>query len=568
MMAILALGTNYCIRALLLSVDYVFARENGMEYDADTGKYRLAPQEDPATGRNGSVNSSSVKRIDSNGVGDERAPLHAGGASSDEQGDEFDHSVTAIPLQSRASASASPKQVVVASVVPAPGTPSSPRPHSSASGLSSTGADPLTSTPCYTFREIGGAAFGRWGQLAVDVNLVASQLGFCIAYMSFISQNMDQVVPSLSRVAWIGILFAGWSLLTQIRKIETIAFTSGFGNLVYFASLSIIFYDGFAHACCVPTKEVTWVRGQGLALVFGTGCFALEGIGLVLPVKRAMKDQGKFGFILNIAISIVASCYILFGVLGYLFYGDNVRSVITDNLASGALSDAVRVSLSISLFFTYAIQLFPVSDMADSLWDKHVFYKKSAESYQALDGAPNNEEEHANANGAAAGRTSPVSYDTFPHGNGAASPESPSQLRDGAVHKPAPAANGTAAAAVPIVRASSPQREFALIATRVLLVAFTAGISIAFPNFGLIVSLVGSFSNSAIAFILPQLFYLRLVQMHPERSAASWADAQSGSKWRKYKGFVLPSVIIVLGVCASIIGVYTTIHEMVEGVDN
>jgi len=134
------------------------------------------------------------------------------------------------------------------------------------------------------------------------------------------------------------------------------------------------------------------------------------------------------------------------------------------------------------------------------------------------------------------------------------------------VHKPVPAANG--AAAVPIVRASSPQREFALIATRVLLVAFTAAISIAFPNFGLIVSLVGSFSNSAIAFILPQLFYLRLVQMHPERSAASWADAQSGSKWRKYKGFVLPSVIIVLGVCASIIGVYTTIHEMVEGVDN
>ena len=189
---------------------------------------------------------------------------------------------------------------------------------------------------------------------------------------------------------------------TQIRKIETIAFTSGFGNLIYFVSLSIIFYDGFAHACCVATKDVTWVRGQGLALVFGTGCFALEGIGLVLPVKRAMKDQNKFGFILNVAISIVASCYIVFGVLGYLFYGDNVRSVITDNLASGALSDAVRVSLSISLFFSYAIQLFPVSDMADSLWDKHVFYKKSADHYHALDGAPHHEEEHANANGAAA----------------------------------------------------------------------------------------------------------------------------------------------------------------------
>jgi proton-coupled amino acid transporter len=55
----------------------------------------------------------------------------------------------------------------------------------------------------------------------------------------------------------------------------------------------------------------------------------------------------------------------LFAVFGYLFFGRDTQSVITKNLNPGALADSVRVTLSISLFFTYAIQLFPGTSSVD-----------------------------------------------------------------------------------------------------------------------------------------------------------------------------------------------------------
>jgi amino acid permease len=108
------------------------------------------------------------------------------------------------------------------------------------------------------------------------------------------------------------------------------------------------------------------------------------------------------------------------------------------------------------------------------------------------------------------------------------------------------------------------KREAAKIGTRVLLVGFTAIMSLAFKNFGDIVSLVGSFSNSAIAFILPMLFFIKLVLKHPERSERSWANHAS-TKWiTRNKEAILPYTIIVLGVIASIIGVTTTIQGMID----
>jgi len=327
--------------------------------------------------------------------------------------------------------------------------------------------------------------------------------------------------------------------------------------------------------------------------VFGTGCFALEGIGLVLPVKRAMKDQSAFSRILNIAVGIVAFVYVLFGVLGYLFYGAHVHSLITDNLTKGPLSDAVRISLSLSLFMSYIIQMFPVTDMADKLWDDHVFFKGArpdehgterggeGDTYRSLADDQRDDDAVADTGAApsvAVGATAVSQHHAANAGVNYLSTANSSSSRklgngSGAVHKPLsqseedPSSDPTwpgSPLALGSRHGTNWRREAALILTRVLLVAFTAGVSWAFKNFGDIVSLVGSFSNSAIAFILPMLFFIRLVLQHPERDDASWAAHHSPSWWTRNKSRMLPVTIIVLGVAASIIGVTTTIQGMID----
>jgi hypothetical protein len=175
------------------------------------------------------------------------------------------------------------------------------------------------------------------------------------------------------------------------------------------------------------------------------------------------------------------------------------------------------------------------------VWDTHVFRVggvESAEKYQAL------KDEH--------GRRSPpndAAYDSFAPASGG---HPPSSMMPPSVN-------------VASARPLNLRREFALVLSRIGLVAFTAVISIVFPNFGLIVALVGSFSNSAIAFILPQIFYIQLV-LKPE--AARTGTNNAPDVWSRYSAFLLPYLIIVLGICASIIGVYTTIHAMVTGDDS
>ena len=144
----------------------------------------------------------------------------------------------------------------------------------------------------FVFVCTGYLSFGRIGLILVDFNLICSQIGFCIAYTAFISENLESIT-SITRIEWIIILMCSWSLLCQIRSVNILAFTSLLGNIVYLVSLIIIFYDGFHNHCC-STDIPLIIDGSGLAFVFGTACFALEGIGLILPVRRAMKNQHKF----------------------------------------------------------------------------------------------------------------------------------------------------------------------------------------------------------------------------------------------------------------------------------
>lgn len=263
----------------------------------------------------------------------------------------------------------------------------------------------------------------------------------------------------------------------------------------------------------------------------------------------------------------------MFGVLGFLFYGDSVHSVITDNLGSGAISDSVRISLSISLVFTYAIQMFPVTEFADQMWKKKVFEPQQHQQPSISDEI-NNKQQLIVAT--CLGEQNSEKYQSLKDGENNEKNNIKSQVQ--VLMSPSALSNSddsvtsssssSSTSAVPLIPLR--YRELCLISTRILLVGFTALISIVFPNFGLIVSLVGSFSNSAIAFILPQLFYLKLVVFScSEIDHRRVYCSIHGSTWlNRNRCLILPLTIIILGIMASCVGVYTTIEVMINGSSN
>lgn len=77
--------------------------------------------------------------------------------------------------------------------------------------------------------------------------------------------------------------------------------------------------------------------------------------------------------VMHICYVLVTLLFIVFGVGCYISFGEETDSVITlnlptDNTADHAVTMFVRVILSVALFFTYPIQMFPVSEIVDSVF--------------------------------------------------------------------------------------------------------------------------------------------------------------------------------------------------------
>lgn len=75
-----------------------------------------------------------------------------------------------------------------------------------------------------------------------------------------------------------------------------------------------------------------------LPLFFGTAIYLFEGIGLVLPLKNAMRHPKNFSKafgVLNVGMVFLTTMFICFGFVGYWKYGEEVEATLTLNLPAG-----------------------------------------------------------------------------------------------------------------------------------------------------------------------------------------------------------------------------------------
>jgi proton-coupled amino acid transporter len=416
--------------------------------------------------------------------------------------------------------------------------------------------------PTPTFTEIGTGAFGSWGGLMVDVCIIITQLGGCIAYVIFISQNMSKAV-GLTDLQWVFLMFIPFLAIGMVRRIETLAPTALLGNLVYVFAFAVVFYLGGTETCCVAKDDINWSDVAHYPLIFGTCSFSLEGIALVLPVKEGIRNQKDFVWIMRIALAIVTFIYFLFASLGYLMFGNDV-------------ANSVRIALSIGLYFTYGLMVYPVALFFDQVLDGYLGVNLHALTLQRKQEVL----DERRAAAAQVGDVTPISMDDIE-------------------------IDQTPAALIPEVASKRATWQFI---HRVLFCVFCSVVAITFPDFKLIIELFGSFSNALLAFILPALFWIRICASeklygfayfpydrrgnaltHPlsrdsaddEDYGATADDASvqlpsssselqtlrrgvAGATWQhKASWLALPFVVAVLGTMASAIGVTDAIKDII-----
>ena len=107
-----------------------------------------------------------------------------------------------------------------------------------------------------------------------------------------------------------------------------------------------------------------------LPIYFGIVVYSFEGIGLVIPVKKAMAEPERFRSAISITYVGLVILFCTFSSIAYVAFADNVHEAIVHNLPSAGrlswLSTVINVALSIALLFTYPLQFAPVFEIVEN----------------------------------------------------------------------------------------------------------------------------------------------------------------------------------------------------------
>ncbi|KAI8637573.1 transmembrane amino acid transporter protein-domain-containing protein [Parasitella parasitica] len=224
-----------------------------------------------------------------------------------------------------------------------------------------------------SYGDIGGHLYGSWMRSIVLFSIAISQMGFMCGGTIFIVQNVTEAVRALSGdtihlnatavFVVLAIMLMPLVLIRNIAKLSPTALLSDaliIGGLICLLIFDVIeiFEDGIASPKSGP--GIHWLFNQTNFSVFiGTAVYSFEGIGLIIPIRDSMENPEKFPAVLTTVMILVASTLCSIGALGYVAFGENVKTVALLNLPAGVLPNSVQLGYAVAVLLSNALTLFP-----------------------------------------------------------------------------------------------------------------------------------------------------------------------------------------------------------------
>lgn len=223
--------------------------------------------------------------------------------------------------------------------------------------------------------------FSRLARAVINTFLVVDLLGCCCVYIVFVAGNLQQVVSHLTGYEmtiqmYMVAMLPPLILINLVRNLKYLSPFSMVANVLIGTGMAITMYYVLTDAPSV-TERPYFSSVTQLPLFFGTAIFALEGIGVVMPLENNMKTPTHFigcPGVLNTGMAIVVSLYACVGFFGYLKYGDTTEASITLNLdPDDPLAQSVKLMIALAIFLTYALQFYvPMEIIRKGFIDVHL----------------------------------------------------------------------------------------------------------------------------------------------------------------------------------------------------
>jgi len=241
-----------------------------------------------------------------------------------------------------------------------------------------------------TYPDVGEWAYGDKFEQFISGCICTQQLAVCTVFFSFIGENIlavCQLVPeevpnillSHSGVMTVALpfilglsLIPNLSAMTPIIAMATVLLFGGFGVLGYIISAE------WAERPTDPV-EVQWKEAP---LALCAILYSYEGICLILPIESTMAEPKKFKRVFWSAMGCVAIILAVVSNLCVLAFGEVTNGSVTaflleeykDNKSLIVFLMVANTAVSLSVLFTYPLQLFPTFELigpkAAAMWWK------------------------------------------------------------------------------------------------------------------------------------------------------------------------------------------------------
>lgn len=208
-----------------------------------------------------------------------------------------------------------------------------------------------TRVPCLGFAEVAEAAFlagpkgfrpwAKFAKASINLFLVIDLLGCCCVYIGFVAKNVKQVVDNYAPKdyhfdlrMYMAAMLPLLIFMNLIKKLKYLSPLSMIANILVATGMSVTFYYIFSDLPAFNSQP-GYESITKLPTFFGMAIFALEGIGVVMPLENNMKHPTHFigcPGVLNTGMFFVIGLYASSGFFGFLKYGKDVQPSITLNL--------------------------------------------------------------------------------------------------------------------------------------------------------------------------------------------------------------------------------------------
>ncbi|TKY47188.1 Vacuolar amino acid transporter 1 [Spatholobus suberectus] len=221
-----------------------------------------------------------------------------------------------------------------------------------------------------TFPDIGQRAFGYKGWLMVSIAMNSEIYLVVTGFLILEGGNLNKLVPNV-QLDLAGLTVGGTTIFTIIaaliilpsvllEDLSMLSYVSASGVLASSIFLLSLLWNGTIDGTGFHAKGTTLFRLSGIPTAVSLYALSYSSHPIIPSLYISMRKKSQFSKVLFVCFLACTLVYAAVAVLGYLMFGEDVKSQVTLNLPSDKFSSHVAIYTTlINPITKYALNLTP-----------------------------------------------------------------------------------------------------------------------------------------------------------------------------------------------------------------